>query len=125
MSTRKNTRLACIGLALLAHAGCAIRYTDSSGNQRITGFVNMTLPPSVSDDESYGYRLSTIGLLVHLSEELKGLSLGYCTNEFIILKSRDGELIEFGESFVNGIYYRTIEGSLTTGGDVPIDDTKM
>ncbi len=108
-------------LLVCAGAGCAVHYTDKRGNRHIVGLANVTLPPSDSMNESYGYSVKSLGVMLHLSEELRGFTVGYSDSGFIVLQDGDGEILTINPDNPTDIEYLKL---LITDLTQPLNDPK-
>jgi hypothetical protein len=80
---------------LLTLSGCAHSYLDENGNRRVTGWVDMTLPPESSAIKGADWmRFRTIGIALSSTAIGTALELGYSDNAVIVVPNNRCVLID-------------------------------
>ena len=66
--------------------GCAHSWIDTSGNRRVMGWVDLTLPPPTTVGGADWTRVRTIGLALSRSEGGAEITVGYSDNTLAIIR---------------------------------------
>lgn len=84
-------------LLALAIAGCAHVQELPDGSRRVTGFVSITVPPSIAAEQrgADSLQVTTLGLLVLSSPAATSVQLGYASDRIVAV--RNNALVELHE----------------------------